>query len=68
MAKITNPETLEAQQEIRQHIAMMIATLRAIDAAVRRDYRNSASNIALDLYDQAEDLQRMSIDYQERGA
>lgn len=59
MAKITNPEALEAQQAIRQHIAMTIATLKAVDMAARRDYRKSMGNLAYEAYLQGGDLVTM---------
>lgn len=60
MAKITNRETLEAQQEIRQHIAMMIATLKAADMAMRRDYRNTVVNFAVEIQDHALQFEDMA--------
>ena len=60
MAKITNRETLELQQDIRQHIALQIATLKAMDMAVRRDYRNSIVTMANENLEQARILGSMA--------
>lgn len=63
MARITNPETLATQQEIRLHIAMTIATLKAMDAAVRRDYRSSVVNLSTEARAQAMRLVEMADTY-----
>lgn len=61
MAKITNPATLQAQQELRQQIALTIATLKAVDMAVRRDYRPSVKRLADEAEEQANLLYQMAL-------
>lgn len=63
MAKITNPETIEKQRELRQHIAMMIATLKAADMAMRRDYRNTVVNLAVETQDHAFQFEFMASEF-----
>lgn len=61
MAKITNPATLQAQQELRQQVALTIATLKAVDMAVRRDYRPSVKRLADEAEEQASLLYQMAL-------
>lgn len=65
MAKITNPEALEAQAAIRQHIAMTIATLKAVDMATRRDYRRSMKSLAFEVTEQAVALETLIREFME---
>lgn len=66
MAKIKDPAAQEARQEILQHITMTIATLKAMDAAVRRDYRSSVINLSSEARAQAMRLAEMAEAFKEK--
>jgi hypothetical protein len=63
MSKITNKETLEAKREILDLIAVCAAQLKSLDVQVRRDYRATASQTAMDLWRQINHLEGAVLHY-----
>jgi hypothetical protein len=65
MTQITNRQTLEARQELRDQVALAIATLRTIDTAIRRNHRKTIKELASLAYDQSYELMGMAAMYQD---
>lgn len=51
MAKITNPETLEARQHLLDWIALLKAHTNALELSIRRDYRKSLVPVSDRMYE-----------------
>lgn len=67
MPKVTSPEALELRSEAIAEIRLAIMDLRAVEMALRRDYRDRAIDHVMHVAEDLKAVSRLVIAYKNHG-